>query len=117
MSSRIYTITVDAVDPARLGAFWSQALAYTHGYDQGDEVVIEPADGNEPALLFIRVPDAKTVKNRLHLDLAPDDQDAEVARLLEIGATHVDIGQGDTSWVVLADPEGNEFCVLTPRGD
>ena len=60
----------------------------------------------------------KTWKNRLHLDIAPSvggDQQAEVDRLVSLGATHLDIGQGDVSWVVLADPDGNEFCVLTPR--
>jgi len=58
------------------------------------------------------VPEDKTVKNRLHLDLRPDDQAAEVERLVGLGATRVDLGQGEASWVVLADPEGNEFCVL-----
>ena len=68
-----------------------------------------------PDLLFLRVPEPKTVKNRLHIDLRPDDQAAEVARLERLGARRVDVGQGaDVSWVVLADPEGNEFCVLRP---
>ena len=79
-------------------------------------MTIAPPDGSGSALLFIRVPDAKVIKNRLHLDLNPDDQEAEVRRLLALGATRKDIGQGDAGWVVLADPEGNEFCVLTPRG-
>ena len=68
--------------------------------------------------MFGRVPEGKTVKNRLHLDLAPytsQDRAAEIARLLERGATLVDIGQGDVSWTVMADPEGNEFCVLSSR--
>jgi len=71
------------------------------------------------ALTFVKVPEPKTVKNRVHLDLRPFrcDQDEEVARLLALGATHVDIGQGDVPWVVLADPEGNEFCVLRRRRD
>ncbi len=63
-------------------------------------------------LLFLAVPDPKTIKNRLHLDLRPDDQKAEVERALALGAKHVDIGQGEQTWVVLADPEGNEFCIL-----
>jgi predicted enzyme related to lactoylglutathione lyase len=64
----------------------------------------------------LRVPEAKTTKNRLHIDLDPDDFDAEVDRVLRLGAVHTDVGQGpDVSWVVLADPEGNEFCVLRPR--
>jgi hypothetical protein len=67
---------------------------------------------------FLRVGDPKRVKNRLHLDVAPfagDDQAAEVARLRALGATPADVGQGEVTWVVLADPEGNEFCVLSPR--
>jgi hypothetical protein len=71
-----------------------------------------------PTLTFAQVPEAKTVKNRLHLDLNPTDreQDDEVRRLLDLGARHADVGQtGDASWVVLADPEGNEFCVLAGR--
>jgi hypothetical protein len=61
------------------------------------------------------VPEGKTVKNRIHLDFTPDDQAAEVARVVGLGARHVDIGQGEQSWVVLADPEGNEFCILSGR--
>jgi hypothetical protein len=69
-----------------------------------------------PGLCFLPVPESKTIKNRLHLDFAPDDQDAEVARLVGLGARRVDVGQvTDAPWVVLADPEGNEFCVLEPR--
>ena len=76
----------------------------------------EPYPGGKPRrVLFQSVPEAKTVKNRLHLDFRPDDRDAEVRRLIDLGATHVDIGQGEQSWVVLADPEGNEFCVLSSR--
>jgi hypothetical protein len=82
-----------------------------------------PADDAErggpvaPTLAFAHVPEGKTVKNRLHLDINPTDrdQDGEVARLLELGAPHADVGQGTQSWVVLADPEGNEFCVLAGR--
>lgn len=81
-------------------------------------MVLEPPEGSDedgvaPDLLFLRVPESKTVKNRLHIDLRPDDQAAEVLRLEQLGAKRVDIGQGpDVSWVVMADPEGNEFCVL-----
>ena len=72
-----------------------------------------PEDGVAPDLLFLRVPESKDVKNRLHLDLRPTDQAAEVARLESLGARRTDIGQGDdVTWVVLADPEGNELCVL-----
>ena len=83
--------------------------------DDPDEFEIRPAPERLPGLLFARVPEPKTLKNRLHLDFRPDDRDAVVARLLDLGATHTDVGQGDESWVVLADPEGNEFCVLSSR--
>jgi len=68
-----------------------------------------------PGLLFARVPEHKAAKNRLHLDLRPDHQQTEVVRLLELGATYADVGQGEESWTVLADPESNEFCVLSSR--
>jgi len=117
MSISIQCIDIDARDPLALAGFWQEALGWRRTYESDDEVVLEPPEGSPqdgvaPDLLFIRVPDDKVVKNRLHLDLRPDDQSAEVARLLALGATHVDLGQGDVSWVVLADPEGNEFCVL-----
>ena len=73
-----------------------------------------PEDGIAPDLIFLKVPEGKTVKNRLHLDLRPADQGAEVARLQALGARQVSIGQGDVSWVVMADPDGNEFDVLQP---
>jgi hypothetical protein len=68
-------------------------------------------------LIFLKVPEGKSVKNRLHLDLRPDDRDAEVERLIGLGARKVDIGQGDVTWVVMADPQGNEFCVLRELED
>ena len=71
-----------------------------------------PEDGVSPDLLFLKVPDRKEVKNRLHLDLRPEDRDAEVARLEGLGARRVSVGQGPRAWVVMADPDGNEFCVL-----
>jgi hypothetical protein len=83
--------------------------------DHPEEFEIRPAPDQVPGLLFVPVPERKTLKNRLHLDFRPEDQQAEVARLLELGATHAEIGQGDETWVVLADPEGNEFCVLSSR--
>jgi predicted enzyme related to lactoylglutathione lyase len=118
MTLKIQCVTVDAHDPDALAAWWAEALGYTvKDMEDDDEAAIIPHDrGKDPAILFIRVADAKSVKNRLHLDLTPDDRDAEVARLTAMGATRVDIGQsGDESWVVLADPEGNEFCVLQAR--
>ena len=89
-------------------------------FEDPDQVVLEPPagspeDGVSPDMLFLRVPEAKQVKNRLHIDLRPEDQAQEVARAESLGARRVDIGQGDSvSWVVMADPEGNEFCILRP---
>jgi catechol 2,3-dioxygenase-like lactoylglutathione lyase family enzyme len=118
MSLRIQCVCIDCHDPSRLAKFWEEALGWRRTYEQDDEVVLEPPagsseDGVVPDLLFLRVPEGKTVKNRLHFDLRPDDQGAEVQRLFGLGARHVSVGQArDSSWVVLADPEGNEFCVL-----
>jgi predicted enzyme related to lactoylglutathione lyase len=106
-------LDIDANDPAALARFWAAALDYKlePGDDPAEAAVI-PKDGKGVQLLFLQVPEGKTIKNRLHLDLRPADQDAEVERLLGLGARRVDIGQGEQTWVVLADPEGNEFCVL-----
>ena len=104
---------VDAGDPESLGRWWQEALRWVVVNDSPEEFEIRPAPDQLPGLLFVPVPEAKPVKNRLHLDLTPDDQDAEVRRLRDLGATPVAVGQrGDEGWVVLADPEGNEFCVL-----
>ena len=115
MGSRWVQVVVDAEDPARLARWWAEALGYQIVNEEPDEVEIRRTPESVPGLLFITVPDAKKVKNRLHLDLRPDDQEAEVERLVDMGARPVDIGQHDVSWVVLADPEGNEFCVLSAR--
>ncbi len=110
-------LVVDAHDPVALGRWWCDALGWVVvGQDADDEIEIRPAPDRLPGLLFGRTTEVKTAKNRLHLDLRPDDRDAEVERLVAMGATKVDIGQGDETWVVLADPEGNEFCVLRSRG-
>lgn len=81
--------------------------------DDPDEFEIRPAPDQFPGLLFVAVPEPKTVKNRLHLDFRPADRDRDVQRLLDLGASRADVGQGEQSWVVLADPEGNEFCILS----
>ena len=118
VSLSIQCIDVDSADPDRLATFWQEALGWRRTHDTPDEVALEPPEGSleegvVPDLLFMRVPEEKAGKNRLHLDLRPDDQAAEVARLEGLGARRVSIGQGpDVTWVVLADPEGNEFCVL-----
>jgi hypothetical protein len=106
---------VDALDPVTLGRWWCEALGWVVVNDDPDEFEIRPSADRLPGLLFAQVSDPKVKKNRLHLDFRPDDRDAEVARLVTLGATHADVGQGDESWVVLADPEGNEFCVLSSR--
>ena len=116
MPSRWEQVVVDAGDPARLARWWAEALGYVIVHEAPDEVEIRRSPDEMPGLLFTPVPDVKRGKNRLHLDLRPDDQEAEVERLVDMGARPVDIGQGDVPWVTLADPEGNEFCVLSPKG-
>jgi Glyoxalase-like domain len=106
---------VDARDPAALGGWWRDALGWVVVNEDPEEFEIRPRADRLPGLLFVAVPEAKVSKNRLHLDFRPDDRDAEVERLLSLGATRADVGQGEQSWVVLADPEGNEFCVLGSR--
>jgi len=120
MSLRIQCICVDSTDPARPAAFWEAALGWRRTHESPEEIVLEPPagspeDGVAPDLLFLVVPEAKAVKNRLHLDLRPKDQAAEVARLEQLGAHRVSVGQGpDANWVVMRDPDGNEFDVLQP---
>jgi predicted enzyme related to lactoylglutathione lyase len=115
MASHWEQIVVDAEDPARLARWWAEALGYQIVHESPDEVEIRRSPDELPGLLFGVSPDVKTVKNRLHIDVRPDDQEAEVERLVDMGARHVDIGQHEVSWVVLADPEGNEFCVLSSK--
>jgi hypothetical protein len=121
MGLRVQAAIVDCHDPGRLAEFWAAALGWRITARDDPEWVVEPPagsreDGVVPDLLFLHVPDPTPGKNRLHLDLRPDrDQAAEVARLEALGATRADIGQGaDVSWQVMHDPEGNEFCVLAP---
>ena len=116
MSIHIGWLTIDAHDEQKLAEFWEQALPSKRIYEDDGEVLLKTEDGGWRILLY-RAEGDKTVKNRLHLDLIPDDRDAEVARLERLGATRVDIGQGDVTWVVMADPEGNEFCVLRAGAD
>ncbi len=128
MGIRWYSTVVDCADMEAQAQWWAQALGWSVVHQDSDEIVIvpphalsdvtTPVEERGPGLVFVPVPEGKTVKNRLHLDLAPqagDDQDREVARLLALGARRVDVGQGEATFVVLADPEGNEFCVLSPR--
>jgi catechol 2,3-dioxygenase-like lactoylglutathione lyase family enzyme len=132
MGSRLTEIVVDCRDPEAQAAFWAAALGYHVVRREDGQVEIgpwvrEPPDLAEqvrrapgvPTLVFVAVPEGKTVKNRLHLDLRPVDGShaEEVERLVALGARRADIGQGEVPWVVLADPEGNEFCVLGPPVD
>jgi catechol 2,3-dioxygenase-like lactoylglutathione lyase family enzyme len=122
MANRITTVVVDCTDPDRLAAFYCEVLGWQVVDREDDDVEIgppgQPEKGPVPTLLFQRVPDPTPGKNKLHLDLnATDrDQDAELQRLLDLGATRADAGQtGEESWHVLADPEGNVFCLLHDR--
>ncbi len=116
MASSWYTVVIDAHDIHAQARFWAEVLGYGIVFEADDEVAVAKDDHTYPGLVFVPVTGTKTIKNRLHIDLNPDDQNAEVERLLGLGATRADVGQGDDkSWVVLADPEGNEFCVLTAR--
>ncbi len=128
MGLRWYHLVVDAYDPPSLARWWAEVLGWEVVYEDEDETDIAPSWAGEerlewerqrPQMAFVPVPESKTLKNRLHIDLAPhldDDRGAEIRRLLALGATRVDVGQGpDVSWEVLGDPEGNEFCVLSSR--
>ncbi|GAA1891535.1 VOC family protein [Asanoa iriomotensis] len=111
----IAAVVVDCVDPRAMARFWGEAIDWTLRAVTDDHAVLRAAEG--PYLEFLRTPDAKSVPDRVHLDLLPspgDDKAAEVARLRALGATDLDVGQGDAPWTCLADPEGHEFCVLAP---
>jgi hypothetical protein len=137
MTSKFTELAIDCADPHRLAGFWCAVLGYEVQDGEVQDGEVQDSEGGgigppaapgggtgedrvgpvPPTLTFARVPEGKTVKNRLHIDVNPTDweQDEEVRRLLDLGARHADVGQGDESWVVLTDPEGNEFCVLADR--
>jgi hypothetical protein len=129
MASKFTELAIDCADPAGLARFWCAVLDYVVQEEDAAEgtvmigsPLVPEGKGRPgpvpPALTFVRVPEAKAVKNRLHIDVSPADREQaeEVTRLLGLGASHADVGQGPgVSWVVLADPEGNEFCVLAGR--
>lgn len=131
MAVRWYTTVIDSRDPQAQARWWAAVLGWQLFYDTPEEAVIIPAYVNQamldatpwervgPGLVFVPVPEDKQLKNRLHLDLAPhlsDDREAEIERLLEMGATRADVGQpDDASFDVFRDPEGNEFCLLSSR--
>ena len=118
MSVRVQCVVIDSRDPSALARFWAGALGWRITLDGADEACIEPPEGSpendvSPDYLFVKVPDDKVTKNRLHLDLRPADQAREAERLEALGARRIDIGQSPGStWIVFADPEGNEFCLL-----
>jgi predicted enzyme related to lactoylglutathione lyase len=122
MAARLNEITIDANDPGRLARFWGDVLGWpVTDEDDGLSWISESGDyTTRPLIVFAPVPEAKTVKNRMHLDVNPSgvDQAEELERLLSLGATRADVGQSDdVPWIVLADPEGNEFCLLGRRVD
>ena len=112
MGLRFSEVCIDAHDTHALASWWAEVLGWPQEETADGDVALRAPAGAGPDWLFLAVPDGKVVKNRIHFDFPPDDQDAEVARVVALGARHVDIGQGDESWAVLADPEGNEFCIL-----
>ncbi|MFD9109491.1 VOC family protein [Streptomyces bottropensis] len=111
----VAAVVVDCVDPRAMARFWGAATDWTPREVTDDLAVLRSADDTGPYLEFLRTPGRKTVPDRVHLDLLrfpDDDHEAEVARLRALGATDLDVGQGEVSWRCLADPEGHEFCVL-----
>lgn len=133
MTSRFSEIVIDAHDLKKQAEFWCAVLGYKIIEDTDEVVEIGPQDMPDgwtdeliaewkgrmraappaPTIVFVSVPEDKTVKNRMHIDVSPlGSQEEEVERLLGLGATRADIGQGDVRWQVMRDPEGNEFCVL-----
>ena len=122
MATRLVQIAVKAHDDSALGRFWAEALGWSISSEGPGVTNLQPEGFTYPdpvavCMDILAVPDPKTVKNRVHVDLATTSaahQAELVARLQDLGATPVDVGQGDVPWTVLADPEGNEFCVLTP---
>jgi hypothetical protein len=130
VSLRFYTVVIDSHDPGAQAHWWAGVLGWEVTCEADDEVVIEapymadesrtvPLDERGPGLIFVPVPESETLKNRLHIDLAPgpdDDQMAEVGRLKALGARPLHLGGGpDAAFVILADPEGNEFRVVSAR--
>ena len=123
MPTRLVHLVIDANDPPKLARFWAAALGWEVAEEEPDEVVVWPSGFDYPGpaalpLVFVPVPEMKTVKNRVHPDVAPhqgEDHAAAVKVLMEAGAVPADVGQGDVSFTVLADPQGNESCVLSPR--
>ncbi len=122
MASLLREVVIDCRDPRRLARFWADVLGWPVVDDESGYSWLSSTGepwAPPPLLVFAPVGEPKTAKNRLHLDLNPSgcDQDEELRRLLDLGARRVDVGQGDVPWIVLADPEDNEFCLLARRVD
>ena len=119
MACTFTELIVDALDPQRLSEFWCAALGWQPTGRYSEALEIGHPNGQLPTLVFITTTEPKRVKNRVHIDVNPRgcDQTEEVERLIGLGASRAEIGQGQQSWVVRADPEGNEFCVLEERRD
>ena len=116
MPSQLAVITIDAIRPRVVADFWCAVLGWNVVEEDGDIISIAPQDRSWPSIDVVAVPESKTIKNRLHFDLRADGVSTaeELKRLLALGARRTDVGQGpDVSWVVLGDPEGNEFCLLS----
>ena len=115
MKARV-DLVLDCTEPAKLVAFWREALDYREYFTDTSFAVLVPKEGNAPPLVLQGVPEPRVGKNRMHLDIVVDDIEAEVERLQALGATRLDEGHqhfGDTLWVRMSDPEHNEFCVCT----
>ncbi len=111
---KIGNVTFDCENPARVAEFWGAALGFTVEDHSEFFASVSNPDGTKPMLLFIKVPEGRTVKNRVHMDLEADDREAEIARLIGLGATRGDthtLAEFNLTWTVLQDPEGNELCV------
>ncbi|MDQ3941331.1 MAG: VOC family protein [Actinomycetota bacterium] len=120
MASAFTELCIDCADVDRLAGFWCSVLDWEVVERFEDGVQIGSSNGSRPRITFVKVPEGKVVKNRLHIDVNPvdRDQEEEVERVLALGASRADVGQGpDVSWVVMQDPEGNEFCILRTRVD
>ena len=120
MSTQLANVVIDSNDMPALARFWATALDWLMFDGHTGEIGVSPTTDRAFELVFVPVSDPKTDKNRIHLDLTSQTKEEQrdiVQRLLELGATHADVGQVDVPWIVMADPEGNEFCVLEPRDE
>jgi predicted enzyme related to lactoylglutathione lyase len=116
MSSMVISFVLDCHDPRRLAEFWTEAIDYREAAQAGAYTVLAPREGPGPVLALQRVPEAKTVKNRMHMDIRADQLDVAVERLMTLGARRLQAGvleEVGYRWIVMADPEGNEFCIYT----